>query len=104
LRTWARTIAAGLRSTEGSAYFNALVATAARGDASGTARAAALEPRVTEITAMLDRARQRGEKVPSVSEVIDGLLAPLFGRVLLGIPGDELFAEKLVEQLLAKSF
>jgi len=52
---------------------------------------------------MLDRALQRGERVPSAFEVIDHILAPLYVRALFGMPEDEAFAEHLVDRILRVS-
>ena len=99
LRKWARTIAAGLRDPAGSSFFQAFVATAMPG-APGETRTAAMQGRIDQITTMLERARKRGEKPPSLADVMDHLLAPLYARVLFGTPGSEAFAEKLVERLM----
>ena len=99
LRKWARTIAAGLRDPAGSSFFQAFVATAMPG-APGETRTAAMQGRIDQITTMLERARKRGEKPPTLADVMDHLLAPLYARVLFGTPGSEAFAEKLVERLM----
>jgi AcrR family transcriptional regulator len=101
LRRWARSIAAGLRSREGSTFFQAFIATAMPAGTDTTGRMAALKPRIDEIATMFERARKRGEKPPSIDDVTDILLAPLYTRALFGIPADEAFAEKLVKRLLA---
>jgi len=67
-----------------------------------SARSAVLTPRSKQISTMLARARERGEKTPSTSEVLDHLLAPLYVRALFGSPANEAFAETLVERLLAR--
>jgi hypothetical protein len=67
-----------------------------------TARSAALTPRSKQISTMLARARERGEKTPSTAEVLDHLLSPLYVRALFGAPADEAFAERLVERLIAR--
>jgi AcrR family transcriptional regulator len=100
LRTWARRIAANLKSREGSTFFRTFIATAMPGDADGSARAAAFRPRVEQINEMLERARQRGEKVPSVDDVVNYLLAPIYVRVLFGSPTDESLAEQLADRLV----
>jgi hypothetical protein len=51
---------------------------------------------------MLNRARERGEQAPSVSVVLDHLLAPLYFRALFGAPRDSAFAEGLVDYLLRR--
>jgi hypothetical protein len=69
--------------------------------ADGSARTAALNPRVEQIATMLERARQRGEIVPTVAEVLDHLLAPIYTRKLFGAPADETMAEQLTDRLIA---
>jgi AcrR family transcriptional regulator len=101
LRAWARTIAANLGSREGSAFFRAFVATAMPAGADGSARTAALNPRIEQIATMLERARQRGETVPTVAEVLDHLLAPIYMRTLFGAAADEGIAEQLADRLIA---
>lgn len=100
LTAWARRVAKSLGSREGPAFFRALVATTMPRGTHEAARTAALAPRSKQISTMLERARQRGEKTPSTSEVLDHLLAPLYVRTLFGAPPDEAFAESLVERLL----
>jgi len=103
LQSWARRIPASLRSKEGSAFFKVIVANAARTGGNDSSRAQALEPRLKQIEEMLDRALQRGERVPSAFEVIDHILAPLYVRALFGMPEDEAFAEHLVDRILRVS-
>jgi tetracycline repressor-like protein len=62
-------------------------------------RVEALEARLQQIRVMLDRARQRGEQLPTAPEVIDFLLAPRYVRALFRNPGDEAFAEYLVDRI-----
>jgi hypothetical protein len=49
---------------------------------------------------MLERARQRGEKPPDVAEVMDHVLAPLYMRVLFGMPINKAVADRLIERLI----
>jgi AcrR family transcriptional regulator len=100
LRAWAGMIAVSLKSRKGSLFFRALLATALPAGADGSARTAALAPRAKQIAAMLERARQRGEDAPTVAEVLDHLLAPLYMRALFGAPADKAFAEGLAERLI----
>lgn len=100
LSAWARSIAADLGSREGSSFFRALIATTMPADAHESARSAAMAPRSKQIATMLERARQRGEKTPSVSEVVDHMLAPLYVRTLFGSPPDAAFAESLAKRLV----
>ena len=100
LRTWARSIAAGLSSPEGSSFFQAFIATALPIGSNGAARMAPLQPRVAQLETMLDRARARGEPSPSIEDVVDMLLAPLYTRTLFGMPTDQALADRLVKRLL----
>jgi len=100
LRTWARTMAASLASPQGSAFFRVAIDAAPRSPAEGASRAHILAPRLEQIAAMLERARARGEAAPSVQEVADYLLAPLYMRALYGRPADEAVADTLVATLL----
>jgi AcrR family transcriptional regulator len=100
LEMWAQRIAASLRSKRGSALFKMIASSAARGSIRDSPRARAMEPRIKQIEVMLNRARERGEQAPPVSEVLDHLLAPLYFRALFGAPGDGAFAAGLVDHLL----
>jgi len=102
LRAWAQRIAAALRSRRGFAFFKVIVASASRGGARNSARVRAMEPRLKQIEAMLNRAHERGEQALPVSEVLDHLLAPLYFHALFGAPGDRTFAEGLVDHLLQR--
>ena len=61
-----------------------------------------MQGRIDQIATMLERARKRGEKPPSLADVMDHLLAPLYMRALFGTPASEAFAEKLVERLMTE--
>ena len=102
LRRWARTIALGLRSREGSAFFRVLIATAPTAGDGRAQRATALSPRLAQIHQMIERARLRGETVPALFDVTDFLLAPLYVRALFGTPADESVADRLVDRLLGR--
>jgi AcrR family transcriptional regulator len=103
LRAWARSIAANLRSRKGSLFFRTFIGTAMPAGAAGSARTAAFGPRVEQITKMLERARQRGEKTPEVAEVLDHLLAPIYIRTLFGVAADQTVAEQLADGLVTWS-
>jgi hypothetical protein len=100
LTNWGRSVAAGLGSPEGSPFFRAVVATAPAAGGEGSARFSAMGRRIEQIDTMLGRGRARGETVPSVADVLDHLLAPLYMRALFGAPVSEAFAEQLVDRLL----
>jgi AcrR family transcriptional regulator len=103
LRAWAQKVAAGLRSRRGSALFNVIASSAAQGSNRDSSRVRAMAPRIKQIEEMLDRAHERGEPAPRVSEVLDHLLAPLYFRALFGAPGDTALAAALVDHLLRRS-
>jgi len=100
LKTWARSIAAGLRTPEGSAFFKVLVATAPTAGTDVSSRLEALGRRREQITALLDRAKARGEATPAINDVLDHLLAPIYMRALWGRPRSDASAEGLVDRLL----
>jgi AcrR family transcriptional regulator len=100
LRAWARPIAASMKSREGSSFFRAVIASTMPPGADGSMRTAALKRRGEQVALMLDRARQRGEKPPDITEVMDHLLAPLYLRTLFGMRVDRAVADRLVERLL----
>src|ERR1700733_7387739 len=64
------------------------------------ARVQTMDPRLKQIEVMLNRAHERGEHAPPVSEILDHLLAPLYVRALFGTPGDRVIAAGLVDDLL----
>jgi AcrR family transcriptional regulator len=101
LRTWARSVAEGLRSREGSAFFRILIATAPTEDSDRVGRVTALGPRIQQIYDLISRALERGEAAPGVMDVTDYLLAPLYVRALFGVPADRSVADRLVDRLVA---
>ena len=101
LRTWTRSVAAGLSSREGSAFFRVVVATAPTDEADRLGRVTALGPRLQQIATVIERAQARGEAAPALMDVTDYLLAPLYVRALFGVPGDQSIADRLVDRLLA---
>jgi Tetracyclin repressor-like, C-terminal domain len=94
LRKSAGSIATGLRSKEGSSFFQALVATVIP-SGEGRSRTAAMQRRLDQIATMLERARERGEQPPAPADVMDHLSAPLYMRALFGTPASEALAERL---------
>ncbi|MGH6972530.1 MAG: TetR-like C-terminal domain-containing protein, partial [Caulobacteraceae bacterium] len=99
LDAWGARIANSLGSWEGSTFFRVYVATAQMaGKADG--RNAAVLRRIEEVAGMLERARARGEHAPTLDEVSDHLVAPLYMRALLAAPIDEALSRALVGRLL----
>jgi AcrR family transcriptional regulator len=59
------------------------------------------QTRASLLQAMLDRAAARGEKVPTVEELLEGVTAPLyFHELFFGRPADADHAKELVDRLL----
>ncbi len=61
----------------------------------------ALRTRADQLQAMLDRAAARGEKTPTIGELLEGITAPLYLHPLFfGRPADADHARELVRRLL----
>jgi len=61
----------------------------------------ALPTRADQLQAMLDRAAARGEKAPTLTELLEGITAPLYLHPLFfGRPADAGHARELVRRLL----
>lgn len=61
----------------------------------------ALHTRSVQLQAMLDRAAARGEKTPTLTELLEGITAPLYLHALFfGRPADAAHAKRLVARLL----
>jgi hypothetical protein len=103
LLAWARPIATSLASREGNSFFRAVIATTTPAGADGSLRSAALKRRSEQMALMLERARQRGEKPPDVTELMDYVLAPLYMRALFGRPLSKAVADRLVDRLVGQS-
>jgi AcrR family transcriptional regulator len=97
LRRWTENIVLGLNSPEEPIFFRILLA---QWNVAPEKRIKALAPRREQLQAMLERGRARGERTPTVEDLIDHLLAPLYVRALIGLPVDEVLAKHLVERLL----
>jgi AcrR family transcriptional regulator len=97
LRCWSERIVLGLNSTEEPVFLRVLLAS---WDVAPEKRIKALAPRSEQLQAMLQRGRARGERTPSVEDIVDHLLAPLYVRALVGLPVDQALAEHLLQRLL----
>ncbi len=98
LREWARVIAADIARPHRTRYLRAMV----------NARDGVLEDscpcwqsRRVQLTTMTDRACDRGEQAPSVEQVLDHVIAPLYHHVVFALPIDEAYAEGLVNDVLS---
>jgi AcrR family transcriptional regulator len=71
-------------------------------EAPGPRTSAPMRARGAQIQAMLDRARDRGEPALHSTDVLDGILAPIYLRTLFGIDGlDQARLAALVSRTLA---
>jgi AcrR family transcriptional regulator len=96
LLAYARRATADITRPGGLAFIRALVLSPA-----GVEGAPSVRGRGAAIQAMLDRARDRGEAALLHTDVLDGILAPIYLRTLLGIGGpDARRREILVDRLL----
>jgi len=84
--------------------------TATTASASGATTASAdprlpfLAARGAQLQTMLDRAAERGEPPLDYTDVLDGILAPIYLRLLFGIGGvDDAYLTHLVDHLLTGS-
>lgn len=98
LEHWSERIALGLDTTEEARFFRILLATS---ELAPEARMKALGPRIEQLEAMIQRGAARGEAAPSVDEILDHIISPLYMRALLGRPVDPAFARDLVRRLLS---
>jgi AcrR family transcriptional regulator len=60
-----------------------------------------LQERTRQLQQMLDRARARGESPPTVDELLELVVAPLYFHALFGRPASTEDARRLVDRLLA---
>ena len=90
---------AGLSRPGGIAFFRAEVAPDV--DERRAALHECLQRASAPFEAILDAARDRGEAPPSLEQVLDRIVAPLYFRVVFSITGtDEAYARSLVADLL----
>jgi AcrR family transcriptional regulator len=99
LREWASIIAADITRPQRIVYLRAMVG--ARVGTPGFCPCWAT--RDEQARAMLARAADRGEAVPTVAQVLDHVIAPLYHHVVFGLDVDDDFAHRLVDDVLAMS-
>ena len=103
VRAFAGKVAHDITGPDGLALLQAVTAAVAAGKTGEEARDRYLRERAHQMETMLDRARTRGEQVPDQGRILDGILAPLYIRVLFGMsPFDDGYLDDLVERALAK--
>jgi AcrR family transcriptional regulator len=103
---FAKRAAARIASPAGFALLRALLAMdegkPRREGGADAGRARFLAPRKDELQEMLDRATARGERTLQATDVLDGLLAPLYMRFLFGVGGvDDEYLAYLVDRALS---
>jgi AcrR family transcriptional regulator len=99
LHEWVEEVLAYLQRPGGIAFLRTAVHLAV--DEEGRQRC--LRNRRLQLDVMLGRAAERGEPAPAPAVLTDRVLAPLYFRVLFGIPGtDPAFARRLVDGVLAE--
>jgi AcrR family transcriptional regulator len=101
LKAWATNAARVIGSEEGSLLFKVFLATAPRGRQKRVPRQLVATSRSVEIERVLARARTRGENTPTVEDLTDFVLGPIYFHALFGSPVDERYANYLVDRLLA---
>jgi AcrR family transcriptional regulator len=93
---WAEGVERAMRDRRGQILLRALVATMAPEEEP----VEYLKARGDDLQAALDKAAARGEPAPTVDEVLDFVLAPLYLRVLFRRPVEPGTGARLVERLL----
>lgn len=98
LREWAGSIAEDIVRPHRTRYLRAMV----------NARDGVLEDgcpcwtaRREQLAEMISRARTRGEDTPTVAQVLDHVIAPLYHHVVFALPVDRAYAERLVSDVLS---
>jgi AcrR family transcriptional regulator len=97
LRSWAGAIADDIARPHRTRYLRAMV----------KARDGVLQEgcpcwtaRREQLAEMISRAAARGERTPSVEQVLDHVIAPLYHHVVFAMPVDRAYAERLVADVL----
>ena len=97
LTEWAGIITADITRPERVRYLRAMVSS--RADL--VARCLVTESRLAQAGMMVGRAEQRGESAPTVQQILDHVIAPLYYRVVFAQPVDEEYSAHLVRDVLA---
>ena len=97
LADWSRIIAADISRPKRRAYLRAM--TSAR---DGIVEACPCwETRREQATEMIDRATARGESAPSVPQVLNHIIAPLYHHAVFALPIDDDYATDLAADVMA---
>lgn len=96
LRAWAQVILADISTPKRTRYLRAMVA--ARDGLSPDCPC--LAQRRVMGSELIARAAARGEPGPRIEQILDHLVMPLYGRVLMGHPTDESDADRLARDVV----
>lgn len=103
LRTFAAKVAEDVTGPDGLALLRTVLVALAGGPDGESTRDRFLAVRSEQLQSMLERARARGEDAPDVLDVLDGVLAPIYLRVLFGVvPLAPEYVEGLADSTLAR--
>jgi AcrR family transcriptional regulator len=97
LTEWANIIARDITRPERTRYLRAMVA--ARVEI--VSNCAVTETRREQAAEMVRRARERGETTPTVPQILDHVIAPLYYHVVFALQVDHEYARRLVRDVLA---
>jgi AcrR family transcriptional regulator len=102
LLTYAQRVAGDLKQPDRLAFLRTVLAVSDASDPRNDPRAPLLGARGAQIQVMLDRAAQHGEASLHYTDVLDGILAPIYLRSLFDVGGvDDAYLTRLVDHLLA---
>ncbi|MEV6634888.1 TetR/AcrR family transcriptional regulator [Actinoplanes sp. NPDC051470] len=96
LTQWANIIARDITRPERVRYLRAMVS--ARVDI--VSGCPVTETRREQASKMVHRARERGEATPTVPQILDHVIAPLYHHVVFALPVDHEYARRLVHDVL----
>lgn len=96
VEAWARSLDRDLSGLRGQVFVRALMLAA-----SSPRQGDYLAGRTQQLQRMLDRAAERGERVPHVLDLFDLVVAPLYAHVIFGYPAPPDEVERVVERLFA---
>lgn len=101
LLTYAQRAARDVGRPDGLAFLRMVLAVSDAGESRHDPRARLLGARGAQIQVMLDRGIERGEASLSYTDVLDGILAPIYLRSLFHVGGvDDPYLTHLVDHLL----
>lgn len=96
LTTWANVIASDITRPERTRYLRAMVS--ARVDI--VSSCPVMETRHEQADEIVRRARERGEPTPTVLQILDHVIAPLYHRVAFALEVDHDYAPRMVRDVL----